>query len=69
GNTQTNPNGSEEFSTRNQIDNPEEAAAATNQLDSNSTTSRTREVRNEIRDTQNAITDIPKNQNVQLQQR
>ena len=68
GNTQTNPNGSEEFSTRNQIDNPEEAAAATNQLDSNPT-SRAREVRNETRDTQNAITDIPKNQNVQLQQR
>ena len=68
GNTQTNPNGSEEFSTRNQIDNPEEAAAAANQLDSNPT-SRAREVRNETRDTQNAITDLPKNQNVQLQQR
>ena len=63
GNTQTNPNGSEEFSTRNQIDNPEEAAAATNQLDSNPT-SRAREVRNETRDTRHAITDIP-----QLQQR
>jgi hypothetical protein len=68
GNTQTNPNGSEEFSTRNHIDNPEEAAAAANQLDSNPT-SRAREVRNETRDTQNAITDLPKNQNVQLQQR
>jgi hypothetical protein len=67
-NTETNPNGSEEFSTRNQIDNPEEAAAATNQLDSNPT-SRATEVRNETRDTQNAITDIPKNQNIQLQQR
>jgi hypothetical protein len=63
GNTQTNPNGAEEFSVRHQIDNPEEAAAASNELDSNPT-SRAREVRNEIRDTRNAITDIP-----QIQQR
>lgn len=33
GNTQTNSNRTEEFSTRNQIDDPEEAAAATNNLE------------------------------------
>jgi len=63
GNTQINPKGAEEFSVRHQIDNPEEAAAANNELDSNPT-SRAREVRNETRETRNAITDIP-----QLQQR
>ena len=63
GNTQINPKGAEEFSVRHQIDNPEEAAAANNDLDSNPT-SQAREVRNETRDTRHAITDIP-----QLQQR
>ena len=68
GNTQTNPNGSEEFSTRNQIDNPEEAAAATNDFDTNPT-SRARDTRDESRKTTNDVADAPEQQNVQLQQR
>ena len=68
GNTQTNPNGSEEFSTRNQIDNPEEAAAATNDFDTNPT-SRARDTRDESRETTNDVADAPEQQNVQLQQR
>ncbi len=68
GNTQTNPNGAEEFSVRNQIDNPEEAAAATNELDSNPT-SRARDAVDETRDTGNDVADAPERQNVQLQQR
>ena len=68
GNTQTNPNGSEEFSTRNQIDNPEEAAAATNNFDTNPT-SRARDTRDESRETTNDVADAPEQQNVQLQQR
>jgi hypothetical protein len=68
GNTQVNPNGAEEFSTRNQIDNPEEATAATNNLDSNPT-SRARDVRNESRITSNDVADAPERQNVQIQQR
>ena len=67
GNTQTN-NGSEEFSTRNQIDNPEEAAAATNDFDTNPT-SRARDTRDESRETTNDVADAPEQQNVQLQQR
>ena len=68
GNTQTNPNGSEEFSIRNQIDNPEEAAAATNDFDTNPT-SRARDTRDESRKTTNDVADAPEQQNVQLQQR
>ncbi len=68
GNTQTDPNRSEEFSTRNQIENPEEAAAATNELDSNPT-SRARDVRNETRDIGSDVADAPEQQNIQLQQR
>ena len=68
GNTQTNPNGSEEFSIRNQIDNPEEAAAATNDFDTNPT-SRARDTRDESRETTNDVADAPEQQNVQLQQR
>ena len=68
GNTQTNPNGSEEFSTRNQIDNPEEAAAATNDFDTNPT-SRARDTRDESRETTYDVSDAPEQQNVQLQQR
>jgi len=68
GNTQTNPNRTEEFALRNQIDNPEEAAAATNNLDSNPT-SRTRDARDETRDTNNDIANAPEQQNIQLQQR
>ena len=68
GNTQTNPNGSEEFSIRNQIDNPEEAAAATNDFDTNPT-SRARDTRDESRKTTNDVVDAPEQQNVQLQQR
>ncbi|MBT5469530.1 MAG: hypothetical protein HOK41_02905 [Nitrospina sp.] len=68
GNTQTNPNRTREFSTRNQIDNPQEAAAATNDLDSNPT-SRTREARDESRNSGNDVADAPEQQNVQLQQR
>ena len=68
GNTQINPKGAEEFSVRHQIDNPEEAAAANNELDSNPT-ARAREVRNETRNTGNEIADAPERQNVQLQQR
>jgi hypothetical protein len=68
GNTQTNPNGSEEFSTRNQIDNPEEAAAATNDFDTNRT-SQARDTRDESRETTNDVADAPEQQNVQLQQR
>jgi hypothetical protein len=68
GNTQTNPNRTEEFSTRNQIDNPEEAAAATNELDSNPT-SRARDTRNESRDASNDLANAPEQQNIQLQQR
>ena len=68
GNTQTNPNGSEEFSIRNQIDNPEEAAAATNDFDTNPT-SRARDTRDESRKTTNDVAYAPEQQNVQLQQR
>jgi len=68
GNTQTNPNGSEEFSIRNQIDNPEEAAAATNDFNTNPT-SRARDTRDESRKTTNDVADAPEQQNVQLQQR
>ncbi|HCG72574.1 MAG TPA: hypothetical protein DE038_04620, partial [Nitrospina sp.] len=68
GNTQTNPNDSEEFSIRNQIDNPEEAAAATNDFDTNPT-SRARDTRDESRKTTNDVADAPEQQNVQLQQR
>ena len=68
GNTQTNPNGSEEFSIRNQIDNPEEAAVATNDFDTNPT-SRARDTRDESRKTTNDVADAPEQQNVQLQQR
>jgi hypothetical protein len=68
GNTQTNPNGSEEFSIRNQIDNPEEAAAATNDFDTNPT-SRARDTRDESRKTTNDVADAPEQQNIQLQQR
>jgi hypothetical protein len=68
GNTQRNPNGAVEFSVRNQIDTPEEAVAATNELDSNPT-SRARKTLNETRDTGNEIADAPELQNVQLQQR
>ena len=67
GNTQTN-NGSEEFSIRNQIDNPEEAAAATNDFDTNPT-SQARDTRDESRETTNDVADAPEQQNVQLQQR
>ncbi len=68
GNTQTNPNRTEEFALRNQIDNPEEATAATNNLDSNPT-SRARDVRNESRDANNDVADAPEQQTIQLQQR
>jgi hypothetical protein len=68
GNTQTNSNGSEEFSTRNQIDNPEEAATATNDFDTNPT-SRARDTRDASRETTNDVADAPEQQNVQLQQR
>ncbi len=68
GNTQTNPNRTREFSTRNQIDNPQEAAAATNELDSNPT-SRTIEARDETRNSGGDVADAPEQQNIQLQQR
>lgn len=68
GNTQTNPNRTEDFAVRNQIDNPQEAAAATNELDSNPT-SRARDQRNEARNQGNDIADAPEQQNIQLQQR
>jgi hypothetical protein len=68
GNTQTNSNGSEEFSIRNQIDNPEEAAAATNDFDTNPT-SQARDTRDESRKTTNDVADAPEQQNVQFQQR
>ena len=68
GNTQTNSNGSEKFSIRNQIDNLEEAAAATNDFDTNPT-SRARDTRDESRETTNDVADAPEQQNVQLQQR
>ncbi|MBC8284041.1 MAG: hypothetical protein H8E32_09525, partial [Nitrospinae bacterium] len=67
GNTQTNPNRTQEFSTRNQIDNPQEAAAATNELDSDPT-SRARDTRNEARNSGN-IADAPEQQTAQIQQR
>ena len=63
GNTQTNPNRTEEFALRNQIDNPGEAAAATNNLGSNSSS------RDASRDTNNDVADAPEQQNIQLQQR
>jgi hypothetical protein len=63
GNTQTNPNRTEEFALRNQIDNPEEAAAATNNLGSNSSS------RDASRDTNNDVADAPEQQNIQLKQR
>jgi hypothetical protein len=68
GKTQRNPNSAVEFSVRNQIDTPEEAVAATNELDSNPAF-RARKVRNETRDTGNEIADSPERQKVQLQQR
>lgn len=68
GNIQTDPNRTQEFSTRNQIDNPQEAAAATNELDANPT-SRARDVRDDSRNADNDIADAPEQQNVQLQQR
>jgi hypothetical protein len=67
-NTQTNPNRTEEFALRNQIDNPEEAAAATNNLDSNPT-SQARDSRNERRDASTDVADAPEQQTIQLQQR
>ena len=67
GNTQTDPNRIREFSTRNQIDNPQEAAAATNELGSNPT-SRARDLRNEARNSGD-IADAPEQQTAQIQQR
>jgi hypothetical protein len=68
GNTQTNPNRTEEFASRNQVDNLEDAAAATNNLDS-SPTSRARDVQDESRDTSSDVSDAPERQNIQIQQR
>jgi hypothetical protein len=68
GNTQTNPNRTEEFALRNQIGNPEEAAAATNNLDS-TRTSQARDLRDESRITNNSVADAPERQTVQLEQR
>ncbi len=64
GNTQTNPNRIQEFASRNQIDNPEEAAAATNDLAADQA-SQARAAREESTE----VADAPEQQNVQLQQR
>jgi len=68
GNTQTNPEGVRDFAVRNQIDNPQEAAAATNELDSNPT-SRARDLRNEARNSGSDVADAPQRQTAEIEQR